>query len=64
MATKKTQYNDAWKKENTDFIRIFPRKDKNIPARIEAQVNRGKAKSRQDYILKAIRESLEQDEKE
>lgn len=50
-----------WQKEKTDFIRFRVRKENQIPDRVQQAVDAGKAKSRQDYYIKAIMEKLERD---
>lgn len=59
-----SEYSRAWMKENTDLVQIHSRKHENIPARIEVQIKRGRAKSRQGYIIASILKALERDEKE
>ncbi len=62
MASKQnTQAIDAWNRENTDLIRIRARKDEHLNDRIQIAVDRGIAKSRQAYILDAVRKALEED---
>lgn len=58
------EYSRAWTKENTDLIQIHSRKHENIPARIEVQIKREMAKSRQGYIIASVLKALERDEKE
>lgn len=53
---------NAWKAENVDRIVIQPRKEKRIPERLQAAVNRGKASSKQEYIITAIEAALKRDE--
>ena len=63
MASKRnTQAIDAWNRENTDLIRIRARKDEHLNERIQIAIDRGIAKSRQAYILDAIRKALEADD--
>ena len=52
---------DAWNREHTDMIRIRPRKEEHMPDRIQIAIDRGLAKSRQAYILSAVRKALESD---
>lgn len=52
---------DAWNRENTDLIRIRARKDEHLNERIQIAIDRGIAKSRQAYILDAVRKALEDD---
>ena len=62
MASKQnTQAIDAWNRENTDLIRIRARKEEHISERIQMAIEQGKAKSRQAYILDAIKKALEAD---
>ena len=59
MADKQnTKAIDAWKKENTDFIRLRPRKHEHLPERVQEAVDQGFAKRRQAYMLEAIRKAL------
>lgn len=53
---------NAWKAENVDRIVIQPRKEKRLPERLQAAVSRGKASSKQEYIITAIEEALKRDE--
>ena len=63
MASKQnTQAIDAWNRENTDLIRIRARKDEHLNERIQIAIDRGITKSRQAYILDAIRKALEADD--
>lgn len=63
MASKQnTQAIDAWNRENTDLIRIRARKDEHLNDRIQIAIDRGITKSRQAYILDAIRKALEADD--
>ena len=63
MASKQnTQAIDAWNRENTDLIRIRARKDEHLNERIQIAIDRGITKSRQAYILDAIRKALESDD--
>ena len=50
-----------WKSENTDNIKIEPKKSICIPARIQLAIDAGKSTSRQAYIISAILEKLERD---
>lgn len=62
MASKQnTQAIDAWNRENTDLIRIRARKDEHLNDRIQIAIDRGITKSRQAYILDAVRKALEED---
>ena len=56
-----TQAIDAWNRENTDLIRIRARKEERLNERIQLAIDRGIAKSRQAYILDAVRKALEED---
>ena len=51
----------AWQTANTDRIEIKPRKELNIPARIQAAIDAGCADSRQEYIIDAISAALDRD---
>lgn len=51
----------AWMKENTDQIRVRARKHEHLIERVQMAVDGGFGKSRQAYILDAIRAALERD---
>lgn len=51
----------AWMDEKTDMIKIRARKEERMPERIQMALDKGIAKSRQTYILDAIRKALEAD---
>lgn len=55
---------DAWQAENVERIVIKPRKDEHISDRIEALIKSGKCKSKQAYIIAAIKSKLAEDEAE
>ena len=62
MATKQNiQAIDAWNRENTDLIRVRARKEEHINERIQLAIEQGKAKSRQAYLLDAVKKALEAD---
>ena len=50
-----------YQRENNEQILLKPRKSDRISERIELAIQHGKAKSRQDYILRAVKEALERD---
>lgn len=52
---------DAWQAENIERIVIKPNKREHISDRIQLAVDRGITKSRQAYILDAIKKTLEAD---
>ena len=52
---------DAWQSENIERIVIKPRKGDHISERIQLAIDRGITKSRQAYILDAIKKALEAD---
>lgn len=52
---------DVWNKANTDMIRVRARKEERLNDRIQLAIDRGIAKSRQGYILNAVRKALEKD---
>ena len=52
---------DAWQAENIERIVIKPNKKEHISDRIQIAIDRGITKSRQAYILDAVRKSLEED---
>lgn len=56
-----TKVIDAWNRENTDLIRIRARKEEHLNERIQLAIDRGITKSRQAYILDAVRKALEKD---
>jgi len=53
---------DAWQAENVERIVIKPNKKEHISDRIQIAIDRGITKSRQAYILDAIRKALEADD--
>ena len=53
---------DAWQAENVERIVIKPNKKEHISERIQIAIDRGITKSRQAYILDAIRKALEADD--
>ncbi len=53
---------DAWQAENVERIVIKPNKKEHISDRIQIAIDRGITKSRQAYILDAIRKALENDD--
>lgn len=62
MANKQnTKAIDEWKKEHTDLIRLRPRKEERIIERVQMAVEKGCGKSRQAYMLEAIKKALEND---
>ena len=52
---------DAWQAENVEKILIKPRKSEHISERIQIAIEQGKAKSRQAYIIEAVKKALEAD---
>ena len=52
---------DAWQSENVERIVIKPRKADQITERIQIAIDRGIAKSRQAYILDAVKKALDAD---
>ena len=50
-----------WQEDNTDLIRIRTRKAERIPERIQQAVDAGLARSRQAYIIDAVKERLDRD---
>ena len=52
---------DAWQLEHLERIVIKPRKEDYISERIQIAIDHGIAKSRQAYILDAIKKALESD---
>ena len=52
---------DAWQSENVERIVIKPRKADQITERIQIAIDRGIAKSRQAYILDAVKKALDVD---
>ena len=61
MAKQNYEAINKWKSENTERIQILPRKSEHISERIQLAIEQGKAKSRQAYILDAIKKALEAD---
>lgn len=61
MGKQNIQAINKWQAENTDLIRIRPRKDDHLIERIQMAVETGKTKSRQGFIIEAIKEKLERD---
>lgn len=59
---QRDDYIAAWQAENVERIVVKPNKKLNFTERIAAQVAAGKAKSRQDYIIRAVLNALEKDE--
>ena len=54
---------DAWQAENVERIVIKPRVDDCISSRIDALIAKGICKSRQAFIVSAIKKELELYEK-
>ena len=52
---------DAWQTEHVDRILIKPRKEEHFNERIQMAIDKGCGKSRQAYILDAVRKALEAD---
>ena len=52
---------DAWQSENIERIVIKPRKADHISERIQIAIDRGLTKSRQAYILDAVKKALDDD---
>ncbi len=52
---------DAWQAENIERIVIKPNKKEHISDRIQIAIDRGITKSRQAYILDAVRKALDED---
>ena len=52
---------DAWQAEHVEKIMIKPRKEEHFSERIQLAIDRGLGKSRQAYILEAVRKALEAD---
>lgn len=50
-----------WQGENTDRIQILARKSDHLPERIQQAIDAGKAKSRQSYIIAAVKDALDRD---
>ena len=50
-----------WQESNTDLIRIRSRKTDQIPQRIQQAVDAGLSKSRQSYIIEAVKQRLAAD---
>lgn len=54
---------DEWQAQNVERLVIKPRLEDNISTRIDALIEKGIAKSRQSYIIDAIKAQLQKDEK-
>ena len=52
---------NEWKSRKTDRIQILPRKEEHIPERIQIAIDAGGAKSRQEYIIEAVKRRLDFD---
>ena len=52
---------DQWNREHTNLIRVRPRKEERLPERVQLAVDRGYAKSKQAYILNALKKVLAED---
>lgn len=62
MAKKQdTKAIDAWQSENIERIVIKPRKADRISERIQIAIDSGITKSRQAYILDAVKRALDAD---
>lgn len=61
MGKQNTRVINKWQAENTELIRIRPRKDEYLIERLQMAADAGKTKSRQGYIIEAIKEKLERD---
>ena len=63
--TKKRKQNlaaiDAWQAENVERITVKPRREDRISEQIQTLIDRGIAKSRQDYIINAVKVALAND---
>ena len=59
MNKKKLAYDEAWQKENTERLTIKPNNRLRLSERIQVQINKGNARSRQDFIIGAVLEKLE-----
>ena len=63
MSFDKRAYDEAYQRDNVERIVIKPNNKYHLSERIQTQVIKGNAKSRQDYILQAVLKRLEEDEK-
>lgn len=52
---------DEWQAQNVDKILLKPRKYEHLPERIQMAIESGKAKSRQEYIIGAVKQRLDVD---
>ena len=63
--TKKRKQNlaaiDAWQAENVERITVKPRREDRISEQIQTLIDRGVARSRQDYIINAVKVALAND---
>ena len=64
MHKNQVKYTEKWQANNIERLTIKPNLKYRLSERIQAQVEKGNAKSRQDYIIRAVLRSLEEDEKE
>ncbi|MBQ4090538.1 MAG: hypothetical protein IJC56_11785 [Clostridia bacterium] len=51
---------DAWQAEHVEKILIKPRKEEHISDRIKIAIERGYAKSKQGFIIDAVRKALDE----
>ena len=63
MHKNQPKYTEKWQAENVERLTIKPNLKYRLSERIQAQIEKGCAKSRQDYIIQAVLSRLEQDEK-
>ena len=61
MAKQDVKKINAWKAANITRLNIEVRKDSGILERIQMAVDSGKAKSRQAYIVEAVKDALNRD---
>lgn len=52
---------NKWKQEKTERIQILPRKEEHLTERIQQAVDAGLSKSRQSYIIEAVKARLDAD---
>ena len=61
MANHSGKYITDWQREHTDVLTFRVRKEEQLPQRLQQAVDAGKARSRQAYMLDAIRARLDAD---
>ena len=52
---------NKWKQDKTERIQILPRKEEHLSERIQQAIDQGLSKSRQSYIIEAVKQRLAAD---